>query len=367
MCKRLYKMMEAFAETGHEVHYVALEELPIKSEKIKAHLLRSPFKKEKSLAFWMFFALKGAASILSIARRQGIQLITVFGSFYSLISVPASVVMGIPLITFIRADATEIDKILGRPAFARFMQDAAAFLSLRLSSKVIAVSETLKKRLILKYRLKGAEVLPNNIEENVAGNGKRENRRSAARSEMGAKETTFIISTSGVLDRRKNIGFLLKSFSLVKNQGALLVIVGDGPAASTLEDMAITLGLKDRIIFTGWREDATHIVRGSDLFVFPSLHEGASNSILEALGAEVPVMASNIEENREILKYEELLFKQGDIEGLAKKIELCIHDKTFYGMIRELSLKRGREMKFDWKDRVRKICGLRLENERRPT
>ena len=95
-------------------------------------------------------------------------------------------------------------------------------------------------------------------------------------------------------------------------------MISDGPLISALQIQANKLGLKDKVIFAGWRQDVLEILSGCDLFIFPSLLEGLSNSILEAMTCNLPCLVSDIVENREIITNPEQRFPADQPDILSK-------------------------------------------------
>src|SRR5439155_22355430 len=75
---------------------------------------------------------------------------------------------------------------------------------------------------------------------------------------------------------------------------ALLVRAGDGPLRAALEQRAIALGIHDRVLFLGERKDIPALLARCDVFVLPSLNEGLPLTVLEAMAAERPVVATNV-------------------------------------------------------------------------
>lgn len=118
--------------------------------------------------------------------------------------------------------------------------------------------------------------------------------RSALRAELSVDDATMLIGSAGNLARRKGFDILLEAFSRACVPHAELVVVGDGEQRGELESTARTLGIENRIRFTGRRLDGPDIIGGLDLFVYASRNEGMANVMLEAMAAGVPVIASDI-------------------------------------------------------------------------
>lgn len=111
------------------------------------------------------------------------------------------------------------------------------------------------------------------------------------------------IGTVGRLDPVKNQAALLEAVAVLSQgiPGLHLTIVGDGPMRASLQDLAVTLGLGDRVTFTGARDDTPELLRGFDVFVLPSVNEGISNTILEAMATGLPVVATRVGGNPELV------------------------------------------------------------------
>lgn len=108
---------------------------------------------------------------------------------------------------------------------------------------------------------------------------------------------------------------------------ATLVIIGDGPLRGELETQAVALGVRDRIRFLGSRADALDLLAAFDVFVLPSLIEGMSNALLEAMAARLPVVATDVGGNAEVMVDGEtgFLVPAGDASQLAGAVLKLLH------------------------------------------
>lgn len=105
------------------------------------------------------------------------------------------------------------------------------------------------------------------------------------------------------------------------------VIAGDGPLRPGLEAEAAQLGLGNRVRFLGDRRDISAILRSLDLSVLPSASESLSNVILESMAAGVPVVASDVGGNVELVSEERgILFPMGDEVGLSASLARLLRD-----------------------------------------
>lgn len=129
--------------------------------------------------------------------------------------------------------------------------------------------------------------------------------RSEIRKEMGWAEDVPLVTYVGRLARQKRLEDLLWAFELLRvlrNGDCRFAIVGDGPERQTLEQFAERIGNRDYVAFTGHRPDAARFLAASDLFWLASDFEGQSNSLLEAMALGIPVVASDIPPNREVVE-----------------------------------------------------------------
>jgi glycosyltransferase involved in cell wall biosynthesis len=166
---------------------------------------------------------------------------------------------------------------------------------------------------------------------------------------------TCRLGSVGVLDEGKNLSLLLQCVHTLKDRRLHLYIYGTGPAEKRLKTMVQSLGISDKVSFMGWVGIPAQIWNNIDMLLFPSLHEGAPNSVLEAIGYGVPVLASNIPEHREILPVDSLVAANSmdawvgaidrllaDPQGVAQRL---VRDQTSY----------TQTLRFDWNCRVTEL------------
>lgn len=101
-----------------------------------------------------------------------------------------------------------------------------------------------------------------------------------------------VVGSIGRLDEQKGYDLLIEALPSLPDVTA--VLVGDGPAREQLEAHATERGVSDRLIITGWQADARRYLGGFDVFALPSRYEGFPLSMVEAMLAGVPVVASDV-------------------------------------------------------------------------
>ncbi len=124
------------------------------------------------------------------------------------------------------------------------------------------------------------------------------------RQEFGIPENAFLIGSVGRLTRQKGYDMLIEAASMALNKISefYLIIIGEGEDEDKLKQRVEELGIGNRVIFTGSRPDVDTLLQVMDLFVCSSRWEGLSTVLMEAMAAGVPILATDIPGNRELLQ-----------------------------------------------------------------
>jgi glycosyltransferase involved in cell wall biosynthesis len=141
-------------------------------------------------------------------------------------------------------------------------------------------------------------------------------------------------------------------------------IAGDGPEMEDLQALAKKLDLTTRVTFHGWqsREELIQCYRTSDVFLFPSRHEGMPNAVLEAMASGLPVVATRIAGNEELVVDGEtgVLVESEDIEAVRSALRRLIKDAALRQKMGAASRRRVEEF-YGWENTARQYAAL-LEN-----
>lgn len=146
------------------------------------------------------------------------------------------------------------------------------------------------------------------------------------RQELGITNECLLIGSSGRLAAQKDHYTLLRSISIFKTlfpeKPIMLVLAGDGPERAKLEEYAHSLDLSDEMRFLGFYENIPAFLAAVDIFVSCSLREGLSISLLEAMAATRPIIATSIPPNAELIQNEQsgLLVEPKSAEQIAMAI-----------------------------------------------
>jgi glycosyltransferase involved in cell wall biosynthesis len=196
-------------------------------------------------------------------------------------------------------------------------------------SHATAVSEHLRRHLLDTFSLSEERVttIPNGID---VGRFAVPLDTSSLHRELGIREGELVIGSIGRLTEQKGMEYLVKAFARLSQRRSdmKLIIVGDGELRQSLESLAHRLLVGERVVFTGIRTDIPHLMRLFDLFALPSLWEGQPITIVEAMAAAKPIVATNVGGNAEILHRGEfgVLVPPGDENALADAISALLSD-----------------------------------------
>jgi len=139
------------------------------------------------------------------------------------------------------------------------------------------------------------------------------------------------IGAVGRLVEVKNFPLLLRAFAeLRKEADVRLLIVGEGPERQALEALAVGLGVSHETQFVGHSEEVARHMQQMDIFVLPSLREGLSNTVLEAMACALPVVASDVGGNGELVADQQTgyLFESGNLNALTLHLRRLAADSA---------------------------------------
>jgi glycosyltransferase involved in cell wall biosynthesis len=159
------------------------------------------------------------------------------------------------------------------------------------------------------------------------------------------------------LDPQKGLGHLLVAAAQVPD--AIFALAGEGPARGPLEKLADRLGTRDRVRFLGERSDVADLLAACDVFVLPSLYEGLPISVLEAMAAERPVIATAIGGTDEVVIDGEsgLLVPPAQPEAMASALRLLLASPDLRARFGAAGRARA-NAEFSAEEMVRRVSGL---------
>lgn len=355
LLKRFYALIEALAERGHEVHVVSAAPLALAPHpRVIAHRVWWRDSEPAGLAFWLWFAITAPWVLLRVARSTRPRALVVFDPFYAVLGLPAAWIACVPIVSFVRATPWRARMRIAAGGPKWRIATALDVVGLRASRHVVTITRAMIAELA--ERVPGIEaravVLPNALVAPSAGLPRKEEARARLLRAAGWPDDSCVVACAGVLSPRKNVGLLLDALAHVRDPRLRLVIAGDGPARQELAARVEALGVAGRVHFAGWLDEPLQAVLGAELFVLPSLHEGASNALLEAWGAGLPVLAARTSESAEILGDDALLFDGRRPDELAQRLTAWCGDAEARSELARVSAARANALAFDWRERA---------------
>jgi glycosyltransferase involved in cell wall biosynthesis len=323
-----------FHEKGYAVQAVFLYD---KQSLLKQWQLSNPFpvlslegRKPGSDPISNTIKLLGAIVKLFRLLRNGPDVIVSFTPHSNLIGLPVAWFAGVPVrIGTVHGQISGASKLL------------AWFHGRLVNSKIpritVCVSEQVKRAVVKNEHANPNRliVIENGIDLELYESGDVD--RQHIRKELKVPGKGVMIISVGRLAVEKGHTYLLDAFSKVipTHPNVFLVIVGDGPLRSQLDAQAKELVISDRMIFVGLRGDVINLLKSSEMYIQPSLSEGLSLALLEALAASLPIVATKIPGFVSILDDEKtaLLVPPANSDELAIAMERLILDGSFRNRI----------------------------------
>ena len=125
--------------------------------------------------------------------------------------------------------------------------------------------------------------------------------RETAREKLGIGNEEFVLLSVGEMTENKNHRLALQALALLPEKPIRYVLVGRGERMEELQAQARELGIADRVIFTGYRNDVSELYPAADAFFFPSFREGLSVALMEAMASGLPAIVGKIRGNTDLI------------------------------------------------------------------
>ena len=222
-----------------------------------------------------------------------------------------------------------------------FWEKARRRLAYRLIARtgtLVAVSEDLKRFISEKVGIpvRRLRVIYNGI---TPAPPVEESEIERCRSELGIKSGDTVLGAVGSLYPVKGHRFLLDAMPIVLQRfpNTVLIMAGRGELGVSLKEQAKRLGIEEKVRFLGMREDVPRLLALMDVFVLPSLSEGLSMALLEAMAAGKPVVATRVGGNPELVEEGKtgLLVRAEDASNMAGGLVRILGNRS---MMRELGV-----------------------------
>jgi len=254
--------------------------------------------------------------------RRNVQVIVTFTPHSNILGLPIAWLAGVPV-----RIGTHHGYIEGSSRLFAWVH--GRLTNSPICSRMVAVSSQVRDREIKQEGAssKRVTVIENGIEPVELRNP---TRRLDMRKQLGFADDDLVILTVGRMTIQKGHAYFLDAISRIESRypRARYLFVGDGPLRSELENQAMTLGISDKVSFLGIRKNVSDLLYIADIFVQPSLWEGLSLALLEALMSGLPVLATRVEGVVDVVEEEKsaLLVAPKDPVSLAAALERLLTD-----------------------------------------
>ncbi len=219
-----------------------------------------------------------------------------------------------------------------------------------LTDQILSVSALLADQLSRDLGIKRSRILPVLNGVDVRKFAPDAAKRKQYREQWNFGESDVLIGTVGRPMKVKNHQLMIRALKRLRDQGypVHFVIVGDTPLGSLKDELvalAQSLAVADRVHFLGFQSDIPGYLNMFDIFVLPSLSEGCSNVIQEAMATGLPIVASRVGGNPELVQHGEtgLLFESNSVEALAQALQILLDNPQKAKTLGENALRRARE------------------------
>jgi len=153
--------------------------------------------------------------------------------------------------------------------------------------------------------------------------------------------------TVGRVVYQKGLDLALHALADLKSLSWEWWVAGDGPQLESLKKLAFELELEDRVRFVGWqsKEQLLNLYQQANLFIFPSRHEGMPNAVLEAMACGLPVIATEIGGNEELVESGKtgLLVPAESVEALSVALKKLLPESALRYTMGQASRRRVEE------------------------
>ena len=270
-------------------------------------------------------------------RTNLIQIVHSYGFYPNIFTVPVARLAGASIVVASIRDTGDL---------LTPMQRRLQKMVCRLADCVLVNAEAIRRSLLEQgYDPSKIVVIRNGI---TLSKFARKGRSAVLRRELGIPQSARLVAVFSRLNWMKGVEFFLDAAMVLAGRfpDVYFLVVGDGGNKRELEEQAYRLGLGQRIVFTGFRSDVSDLLSEVAISVLPSLSEGTSNTLLESMAAGIPVIATRVGGNPEVIEDEVsgLLVTPRDSAALAGAIGRLLDDEGLALSLGQAGMRRVTEI-----------------------
>lgn len=259
-------------------------------------------------------------------KRQKIQIAHSYNFYSNVFAVPAAKLAGVPV---------TIASIRDRGVYLTPAKKLVQKYICNLADSILVNADSIRDWLVEEgYQEKKITVIRNGLDLSLYG---KRPKNFALQREFGFPDSSPLVMMMSRLDQQKGIEDLLHAAVIIIRHcpKTRFLIVGESLGGNSinrtagleymrkLEQLVIDLDLTGHVVFTGYRSDVPDMLAQATVSVLPSYSEGLSNSLLEAMASGVPVVATNVGGNPELVKHDECGLLTPPRDPVALAIAIC--------------------------------------------
>ncbi|WP_455140486.1 glycosyltransferase family 4 protein [Stomatobaculum longum] len=286
-------------ERGYEVHYASNFDMPsygdnndrLKGTGIRCHQIA--FAREP----WNLQNMSAVRELAALIRREGVSLLHCHTPMGAACARVAAARTGLRNVIYTAHGFHFFD---GAPKKNWLIYyPVEKFLS-RYTDSLLLINREDYVRARKKFSARHTDLLPG-VGIDIEAVQRESAESGGLREELGILPGQRVLLTAGEMIPRKNQALLLEVLRRLNHPTLTLIILGHGKLQDELKAKARVLGVEAQVIFPGYRTDVFRFYGIADLFLFPSLQEGLPVAVMEAMAAGLPVVASGVRGNRDLI------------------------------------------------------------------
>lgn len=169
--------------------------------------------------------------------------------------------------------------------------------------------------------------------------------RAVSKREILLDDKRPVILSIGRLQPQKDHTTTIRAITRLPD--VQLVIVGVGEMLQQLEQLAVSLGVNDRVHFLGRRQDVPELIKMADVYVQSSNFEGFGIATLESMAGGLPVIASDVPGLHDVVEGAGILFPPGDVDALVEALSALLSSQELRNKLAQAGMEKAKEFSID--------------------
>lgn len=270
-----------------------------------------------------FRIFRSASALYTMVKQGQFNLLHTNGYFADIIGLIVAKLCNIPIITTCHGFISNTQKFR--------LYNRLDLFAIRFMDGVIAVSKLMRNEMVQKGIAKEKTHIVQNAVESIRDQQWLEKTRNSARESFNIDRKQFLIGYVGRLSEEKGLRFLIEGAAQLHSSGnsVTILVIGDGPLLNDMKMLVSELNLEENIRFAGFQSNVKELLPAFDVFVLPSLTEGTSMALLEAMACALPIVATNVGGTPQVIQdgSNGVLVPPSSPHSIAAAVERYVNDE----------------------------------------